>query len=272
MTVWAARGLEYLGGVADAVVEHLPAVVAEGVAHLRGGDAVAVGELRVEGHLVVLFRQVLTDNGDVERMSKVLRKLRMVVRAPGQPPRAVAVVGGGEGTEAPVDLEGVSAHEAAGEVGLVELLGYEVCAQRPHVAVDAFVERAEEDGVRVEHQVLADEAGRVGDAVGELGRAGVEHQARSADSVAGENHSVRLLLLDVAVGVVVEHAVGESFAVYGDLPDAAVGLDLRAEGQRLGPVCDVGGSLGAASAADVARSAVVAGGPSVVWSGQDGGV
>ena len=141
---------------------------AESVAYLWGGDAVAVGEIRVERDLVVLFGQVFADDADVDCMAKFLSLRRMVVRAPGNPACAVSVVGGGEGSEAAVDLEGVTAYEAAGEIGLVELLGDEVGPQRPHVAVDAFVERAKEDGVRVEHQVLADQPGRVGDAVGEL--------------------------------------------------------------------------------------------------------
>ena len=58
-------------------------------------------------------------------------------------PAPFSVVGGGKRTKAAVDLEGVSAYEAAGQVGLVELLGDEVRSQRPHVTVDAFVKRTE---------------------------------------------------------------------------------------------------------------------------------
>ena len=65
-----AGGLEDLGSVGDAVVEHLPAVVAESVAYLWGGDAVAVGEIRVERDLVVLFGQVFADDAEVDCMAK----------------------------------------------------------------------------------------------------------------------------------------------------------------------------------------------------------
>ena len=53
-----AGGLQNLTGAGDAVVQHGPGVVADGVVNLGRGDAVAVGEGWVEGDAVVLFGQV----------------------------------------------------------------------------------------------------------------------------------------------------------------------------------------------------------------------
>ncbi len=54
------RGQRLLGA-RGAEVEHPAAVLAQPILDLRRRDAVAVGELRIEGHAVVLFRKVLAD-------------------------------------------------------------------------------------------------------------------------------------------------------------------------------------------------------------------
>ena len=110
---------------------------------------------------------------------------------------------------------------------------------------------------------------RVCQPIREGGRPGVEHEPRGAHAVTGQHDRSRLLLLQVAVGVVVENAVRQPVLAHRYLSDAAVRLQLRSHRQRLGPVGDVGRGLGAARAADVAGAAVVAGGATVVGRGEN---
>jgi hypothetical protein len=95
----------------------------------------------------------------------------------------------------------------------------------------------------MQHQVLADQARRVGEPVGKPCRGRSEQQAGRADPVAGHDHDLGRLEVLAPVGVVVDRAGGHAVLVRGDLayPAARAQLNAGADGER--PVGDVGAGL-----------------------------
>ena len=92
----------------------------------------------------------------------------------------------------------------------------------------------------MEHQVLADQAGRIGQPVREAAGDRVQQQPRRADAVAGDDDDLgRLELLD-AVLVVIDDARGHAVLVGQDLAHAAMGLELDAGADRVRPIGNVG--------------------------------
>ena len=124
----------------------------------------------------------------------------------------------------------------------------------------------------MEHEVLADEAAAVGEAVRELRRGGVEQDAGGADAVAGEHHHLCALMLFLAVFVVVDHAVRHAVGVDRDLAHPATRPEFHAAAQGDGPIGDVGARLGALGAAGRARPQVLALVAALVRAGYDGAV
>ena len=117
------------------------------------------------------------------------------------------------------------------------------------MAVETLLEQPLDEPDRMEHEVLADEAARVGEAVREGGRGGVQQNARCADAVAGEHHHFRALMVLLAVFVVVPDAVRHALSVHRDFAYAATGPKFNAATQGDGPVGDVRARLRALRAA-----------------------
>ena len=103
-------------------------------------------------------------------------------------------------------------------------------------------------------------------------RAGVEQQTRRANAIAGQDHQAGLLLVHLAVGVVIDHAVGKAILAHGDLPHPRAGFEYCPVCQGLRPVGHVGAGLGPPRAANIARAAVVAGLAAVVGTRQNSAV
>src|SRR5450756_2080014 len=125
------------------------------------------------------------------------------------------------------------------------------------------------DGV---HDVLADHARTVGDAVGEQAGFGVEHDARGFAATGGEHDHARVdgdfaARLGVDVGDAAGAAIGADhhFAAHG------AGADLEVPGLQGGRDVAAGGSeVGVDRAGAPALGAIVAGGPAVERPGEDG--
>src|SRR5262249_56252458 len=104
---------------------------------------------------------------------------------------------------------------------------------------------------------------------GEGGGAGGGGGGGGADAVARQHDAARLLLVDPALGVVVDDAVRSPVGPKCDLAHASARDEPCAAGQGLGPVRDVGAGLGTDRATPVARSTVVARAPAVVGTRDD---
>ena len=129
-------------------------------------DAVGVLQHRIERDGVVLLRQVLADRHHAGAVAEQLAIGAVVFGAPRQAADLHAMHRGHHRVLAAGELERVAAHEPAGAVGLVELLAPDAVA-RTAIAVQRLVELAGDPRVGMEHQVLADQAGGIGEAVGE---------------------------------------------------------------------------------------------------------
>ena len=186
--------------------------------------------------------------------------------APGQPSCLRADDRLDDRADAAAELKGIAAHEIAARIGLVEFLAPQA-ERRAAVAVERLIDIAVVQRVRVKHQVLADQAARIGDAVGEFRRNRVQHQPRRADAVAGEDHDFGGLKMLPPLGVVIDHAGGHAVLVNGDFADPAHRAQFDAGADRERPIGDVGGGLGALRAAgravaeiDAAPAALIVGG------------
>ena len=102
------------------------------------------------------------------------------------------------------------------------------------------------------HQPLPDEAGRVGQPVRVRGARREQQQPRRADRVGRDDDDLRRLEVLAAVAVDPGRAGRQAPRVGLDLADAGAGHEPRAEGDRLGPVGQVGRRLGALVAARLA--------------------
>src|SRR5690242_9000862 len=85
----------------------------------------------------------------------------VMILAPGQDALLLARDRLEHRTRAAAELDAVAAHEAARQIGVVPLLAPET-GRRRAIGVGRLLHEAVDLRVRMEHQVLADEAGRVG--------------------------------------------------------------------------------------------------------------
>jgi len=143
-----------------------------------------------------------------------------------------------DGADAAAELIRVAANEAARGIGLVELVAPNA-KRRGAVAVERLVGVAVDQGIRVEHQVAAHLAGRVGESVGEAGGGGIQQEARRADAIAGDDDHLRRLELLDAVGIVVDRARGHAVFIRGDFAHSAARAQFDAGADRVRPVSDV---------------------------------
>src|SRR5262249_53920566 len=157
---------EKLPAARQRMLHHLPAVLADGVVDPWRGNAVAVLERGVERDPIVLLRQVLADRREPQSMAVELAKYAVMIRAPGQNALLLADDGFEHRAGAAHELDAVAADEPARQVGVVELLAPEA-GRRRAITVSRLRDIAIDLRVRVEHQVLADEAGRIGKAIRE---------------------------------------------------------------------------------------------------------
>ena len=145
-----------------------------------------------------------------------------------------------------------AADEAALLVGLVELERLDEVAELALPAHQRVLEEPGDVGERMHHQPLPDQAGGVGETVRVSRRRREQQQPGRADGVGRDHDDLRRLELLGAVAVDPGRAGGESLRVGLDAPDARAGNEPRAEGERLGPVGQVGRRLGALVAARLA--------------------
>ena len=114
----------------------------------------------------MLLRQVLADRRQADAPTDQLAEDAMMVLAPGQAAVGIADDRLGDRSDAAAELVGVAADEIAAGVGLVEFHAPQAKRRRA-IAVERFLHIAEDLGVRMEHQVLADQAAGIGQPVGE---------------------------------------------------------------------------------------------------------
>ena len=266
-----AGGPQNLGATLHREVQHAPAVLAECVVDPGRRDAVGVFQHGVQRDGVMLLREVLADRDHAGAVAKKLA-IGVVVRLPpGDAARCHAGYGGHHGALAADEFERPAAHEAAAEVGFVELLAPDAVV-RAAVAIHFLIEITVDLGVRVEHEVLADKAAGIGDAVGKFRGLGVQQNARRADTVAGHDHDLGRLEHLFVIGVVIDGAGGHALFVDRDFPHPAARPDFDARPDRLRPIGDVGAGLGPLRAAGGAMTEVDALGPPLIIRGGDGAV
>src|SRR5579863_1186704 len=114
----------------------------------------------------MLFGNVLADRHKAQAMPVQAAEDRVVARAPGQ--ETVCLTGDSfdDWADAAAKLERVASHKAARPVGLVELLAPQTERYCP-VAVGFLADVSVDVSIRMEHQVLADQAARIGKPIGE---------------------------------------------------------------------------------------------------------
>ena len=244
-------------------VEEPTGVLRDLVVDLRGRDAGRVHERLRERHLVRLVGQVLAEEAPVGTAAEMGLDVEVVVRAPHL--RAGAARQGGvdraeRGREAPLR----AADEAPPLVRLVELERLDGAAELALPALEVLVEEPAHVRERVHHQPLADEPRRVGQPVGMSRRAREEQQPGRPDRVRGEDDDLRRLEVLAPVAVEPRGAGGEAGRVRLDPADAGAGHEPGAEADRLRPVGEVGGRLGALVAALLAGASLDARAAAVV--------
>src|SRR5690242_16651414 len=116
----------------------------------------AVLEDGIERHPIMLLGQVFADRGQADAPADQLAEDAMMVFAPGQAAVGIAEDRLGDWADAAAELVGVAADDIAFGIGLVELHAPQAKWRRS-VAVKWFLHIAENLGVRMEHQVLADQ-------------------------------------------------------------------------------------------------------------------
>ena len=154
-------------GAGDAVLHHAPRVLADRVVDPRRRDAVAVLQHRIQRDPVVLLRQVLAGDADLQAVVEQLAIDAVMVPAPGQPPRRDAGDRLVHRAGAAGELQRVAAHEIAGWVGLVELLAPQLDVIGPRSPSTIVVDIADDLRPRMQHQVLADQPAGIGQPVRE---------------------------------------------------------------------------------------------------------
>ena len=224
----SAGRFQCLARARDAVIEHAPAVLAQGVRHAGRGDSMAVGERRIEVHAVRRLGQVLADDGDRDRTVEALVVHPPVLASPGHAVTDRSAGGRGDRREPAGHLKRVAAHEAAREVGLVEFLADDAAADRTSVAAERPIEDAAHHRVGMEHEVPADQPAAIREPVGEARRTRVQQESWRADPVGGQHHRTRLLRVHAPLAVVVDRAVGESVRTERDLAHAGARDEARA--------------------------------------------
>ncbi len=98
------------------------------------------------------------------------------------------------------------------------------------VIVEGMLENGGGDTAAVEHQVFANDAAGVGEAVGKLLVGGEEKQSRSFRAVGADHHSFGLLQMRVALFVEVDGAADAAVVVHFDAMDVGVRADFAAAG------------------------------------------
>src|SRR5262249_14072672 len=142
--------------------------------------------------------------------------------APGHEANRLSVYCLGSNTNGTVELKVEPAHEAAGAVGLIELLAPQ--AERwPAVPVHRLFHIAANVPAGVEHQVLADEPAGIREPIGKAARGRVQQQPWRADPVAGHDDDLGRLELRDTVCVVINNARRHTVFASGDLAHATVG-------------------------------------------------
>src|SRR5207245_8852606 len=99
------------------------------------------------------LRQVLADDREGDGAVEACGGGSPVLPSPGRAVVDRSAAGRGDRREPTGHLERIAAHEAAREIGLVELLADDAAADRAAVAAERAVEDAAHHRVRMEHQV-----------------------------------------------------------------------------------------------------------------------
>ena len=266
-----AGRLQHFGGLLDGLAHHRALVLAPVAADAERGDAPGIDLLGVEGHMVLLPRETLAEGVQPELPRPRAGELALEVGSEarhGDPASPSHALRG--------PLEPVAAHEIGGRLGDVGETGDVDAVGTP--AARGAVLPAIEDGARVVahgvvHEVLAEHAARVGQAVGEVGRRRVEEDARRFKGRSPEEDGARVEL-QLLVGLAVDYAhAGYASAprVPDDAGHHAVGAESQAAGRfRRGQGRVDGAEVAAGAAAAVAGAAVVAGAAALVIAGEHG--
>ena len=162
----------------------------------------AVLQHGIERDAVMLLRQVLADRRHRKTVAVELAEDAVMIRAPRQDALLLAGNRFEHRSGAAAELDAVAANEAARDIRVIELLAPETCRRRA-VGVSQFLHEAVDLRIGVEHQVLANQPGRIRKPVREPARDRVQQQPRRADAVAGDDDDLgRLELLDALLVVV----------------------------------------------------------------------
>ncbi len=149
---------------------------------------------------------------------------------------------------------GIAAKEVLAVVLVVPVLGDRERG-RALVGADLPLHQAPDRLVRLDHQVLADEAGGIGEPIGKPGAGRIEEEARRLDRVAGDDDILRALEPPASLAAVA-HARRPAACVVLDPPDHGKVADFGAGLQRSRQPGDEHALLGVGRAADHAHAAI----------------
>src|SRR5882724_1363234 len=114
-------------------------------------------------------------------------------------------------------------------VELVEIV-QDAADGKAFVIVELFVENADGNGAGVKHQILADVAAGIGQAIREFIGSGKQEEPRRFRAIRGENDGFRLLQMDVFLFVEIDGAGGAAMFVHFNLVDVTIGTNFAFAG------------------------------------------
>ena len=123
-------------------------------------------------------------------------------------------------TSAARDLHVVTPHESSRQVCFIKLFAQNTTTLRAFVTVQSFVKNALDIPHRMKHQVFTNHATSVCQAIGKLFRRGVQQYSGCADTIAGHDDDLCLLVTFVAFFIVVDHPISHTIFAKGDLTDS----------------------------------------------------
>src|SRR5712691_33151 len=200
------------------------------VGHAETWKAPGVFEAGVEGEVVAF-------DGERGAMTEDLQGARVIVRQRVFEPFAPARSAGGQGAGSKSYGRPIEARVESSSTVESNLLGIqlvkvvqEAADREALVIVEGMLEDARAGRVAVEHQIFANDAAGIGEAIGELLVGGEQKQTWSFGAVGADDHGLSSLQMRVALLVEVDGAGDTAVAVQFDAMDVGVRADFAAPG------------------------------------------
>src|SRR6266849_2304047 len=198
------------------------------VGQAESGQAPGILQFGIQRKAVVLEWQRSAMARDLHGASEIVRQGGLEILAPAWRSRRESAKGKADGSEIEASIESTTAVEAEFlRIQLVEVVQHaaDVVAL---VIVQGVLEQTDNEPVAVEHDVFADQAAGIGEAVGELRVGRKQKQARGFGAVGANYHCLSLLQMRVALLIEVHCADRAPIGVRLDAMHVRIGTNFAA--------------------------------------------